>query len=388
MIQERGIALSVVIPAYNAESTIRRCLDSIFHPFMKEIEVICVDDGSNDGTGSILDEYAEKFGGWYNLKVIHSANGGVSCARNRGIEAASGKYITFVDADDYVDNGVYRNFLSLLHSVQPDMLEFGFFAVSEKNLTRQIPRNGLEQGVMLNRAFILDRIVPRLLNLNGDSAWFIDNYVYNKIFKGEIIRTHSIRFDETRRMWEDRLFEVCFLKYAQSYYSLPEYGYYYVGTEGSLSKSCDKRLPIYTAESFRVYQMIWGDRDSFDFYSDYSVSYYCRTIADTLMRICGEYSCEEIKKELQELCENEECIRLFSMLQPENRSMRMLKTCFSDQPVPERVYEVIRQMIKRNRFIAFRKNIADTVRRMLSKIKRCIQVPPMMAEKDDAEEKK
>lgn len=92
--------VSVVVPVYNAEPYLRECLDSLFGQTLKEIEIIAVDDGSTDGSGKILDEFAARD---RRLKVIHQENAGVSAARNRGIKAARGRYLTFVDADDRID---------------------------------------------------------------------------------------------------------------------------------------------------------------------------------------------------------------------------------------------------------------------------------------------
>ena len=95
-----GVVLTVIIPAYNAEKYLPQCLDSVIGQTLKDIEVICVDDGSTDGSGKILDEFAARD---RRLKVIHQENAGVSAARNRGIKAARGRYLTFVDADDRID---------------------------------------------------------------------------------------------------------------------------------------------------------------------------------------------------------------------------------------------------------------------------------------------
>ena len=95
------INVSIIIPVYNTEEYLRECLDSIIHQTLKDIEIILVDDGSTDNSGKICDEYKEKD---TRIKVIHQENQGVSVARNRGIEAAKGEYIYFVDSDDYLIN--------------------------------------------------------------------------------------------------------------------------------------------------------------------------------------------------------------------------------------------------------------------------------------------
>ena len=98
--------ISIIVPVYNAEKTIRQCVDSILNQEYKYLELILVDDGSKDGSPAICDEYAGKD---KRVKVFHKENGGVSSARNLGLNHAQGGWITFVDSDDYIDPDYFVN---------------------------------------------------------------------------------------------------------------------------------------------------------------------------------------------------------------------------------------------------------------------------------------
>lgn len=100
-----GIKVSVIVPAYNVEKYIGRCLESLINQTLKEIEIIVINDGSVDSTSDILNKYAKNYS---IIKVIHQENSGSSSARNRGIEEAKGKYIGYLDADDYVELNYYE----------------------------------------------------------------------------------------------------------------------------------------------------------------------------------------------------------------------------------------------------------------------------------------
>ena len=104
--------VSVIIPVYDVEPYLRRCLDSVVNQTYKNLEIILVDDGSTDSSPEICDEYA---GADSRIIVIHKENGGQAEARNKGIEAATGEYITFVDADDYISssyvNDLYKSMI-------------------------------------------------------------------------------------------------------------------------------------------------------------------------------------------------------------------------------------------------------------------------------------
>ena len=103
--------LSIIIPAYNAEKTIHECVDSVLREAPIDSEIIIVDDGSKDSTPQICDEYAKNT---ENIKVIHKANGGLSDARNTGLEAATGEYIAFADSDDYVHPQMYEAMIGVM----------------------------------------------------------------------------------------------------------------------------------------------------------------------------------------------------------------------------------------------------------------------------------
>ena len=94
-----NVVISVIVPVYNAEKYLSRCIDSILVQRFNDLELLLIDDGSKDGSGKICDEFAEKD---KRIKVFHKVNGGVSSARNYGLEKSNGEYVTFVDADDYL----------------------------------------------------------------------------------------------------------------------------------------------------------------------------------------------------------------------------------------------------------------------------------------------
>ena len=98
--------VTIVVPVFKAEDTIRRCVDSLVLQSLKEIEIVLVDDGLPDTSGAICDEYSQKDN---RIKVIHKDNGGASSARNAGIAIVQGDYIGFVDSDDYVEKHVWNH---------------------------------------------------------------------------------------------------------------------------------------------------------------------------------------------------------------------------------------------------------------------------------------
>lgn len=109
--------ISVVVPIYNVEKYIEKCIDSIINQTYTNLEIILVDDGSPDKCGKICDEYAKRD---KRIKVIHKENGGVSSARNIGLDNLNGEYVTFIDADDYISNNYCEELLNALKTENAD----------------------------------------------------------------------------------------------------------------------------------------------------------------------------------------------------------------------------------------------------------------------------
>ena len=109
--------VSVIVPVYNVEKYLKQCLDSIVDQTLEDLEIVLVDDGSVDSSGTICDEYAKEHS---NIRVIHKLNGGLGSARNEGMRKARGKYIGFVDSDDYVSEKMYETLWNLAETNEAD----------------------------------------------------------------------------------------------------------------------------------------------------------------------------------------------------------------------------------------------------------------------------
>lgn len=170
--------VSVIIPIYNVESYLAQCLDSILGQSYKNIEVICIDDGSTDSSGAIAQQYANKDP---RVRIITQANAGQSAARNRGLEQASGEYVAFIDSDDYID----REFIKeLVEHSSSTTLAYNF------NVIFEYPH--AQSRLNLARAFIGESAINQALISK------LDFFVCNGLFSMEIIRTYSLRFLEDR----------------------------------------------------------------------------------------------------------------------------------------------------------------------------------------------
>ena len=123
--------ISVIIPVYNVEKYIRFCLDSVINQTYKNLEIIIVDDGTKDSSGEIAEEYARKDS---RIKVVHKENGGLSDARNVGLDIATGKYIAFLDSDDVISLDFYEYLYRLIKENDYDIAECEFLRISSDEI--------------------------------------------------------------------------------------------------------------------------------------------------------------------------------------------------------------------------------------------------------------
>lgn len=136
--------ISIIVPVYNVEKYLKKCVDSILNQTFKDFELILVDDGSPDSSGAICDQYAEKDS---RVKVIHKKNGGLSDARNAGIEVAKGKYLGFIDSDDYIAEDMYELLHNNIVRENADLSICGIYHVYDG----KTPENKPEKYMILNR---------------------------------------------------------------------------------------------------------------------------------------------------------------------------------------------------------------------------------------------
>lgn len=208
--------VSVIVPVYNTEAFLPKCLDSIICQTYRKLEIICINDESTDRSGEILDEYAKRD---RRIKVIHTKNGGVSAARNIGLLAATGEWITGVDSDDYLEPEIYQKAVEKLTD-RVDILVFGTRIVCEPGVVREIS----EDTYALPEEAILPPEDERRRRVNV--------CFWNKIWRRSLFEKYHFSFPEGL-IHEDSYLYRCMAPVAGGMYILPFLGYNYVQRAGS-----------------------------------------------------------------------------------------------------------------------------------------------------------
>lgn len=204
------IEISAIIPVYNGEKYLNRCIDSILNQIFNNWEIILVDDGSTDMSGIICDKYAKND---ERIKVVHKINGGVSSARNVGIDNANGKYITFIDCDDWVEKDFFEKAINFIKEKNIDVLVTGYI-LEDKGICKNIFK-GKKEEILVNED------IKKEFFLQDKFSWV----VYDKFFKKEIIKQY--KFNTNLKIGEDMLFFWEILKKINKIGFLPLYKYHY-----------------------------------------------------------------------------------------------------------------------------------------------------------------
>ena len=224
--------ISIIVPVYNVEKRLDRCIDSLVTQTHRNLEILLIDDGSKDRSGQICDEWAQRD---HRIRVIHKPNGGVSSARNMGLEAATGDYIAFVDSDDHVKAEMYDRLVSSALEHQADQACCCLY--NDYPSVRQEESHAFDEQVLCDGQIYSELILALVSpDQEGKKANLLQSPC-NKLYRREVIAQNGLQFNTELPYAEDWLFNVNFYRHAQRVAFIPDHLYYYDRTtEGSLSK--------------------------------------------------------------------------------------------------------------------------------------------------------
>lgn len=214
--------VSIIVPIYNAENYLRRCVDSILNQEYTDFELLLVNDGSTDASGDICEEYGDQDP---RVIVIQKENTGVSDSRNRALDRARGKYLQFLDSDDWITPDATRLFVRAAEEYGCDMVISDFYRVVGERLSTKGDIE--EEGVLTREEFAA--------HMMENPADFYYGVLWNKLYRRDIVEEHNLRMDTDINWCEDFMFNLEYIRYAKVFYALHAPIYYYVKRKGSLA---------------------------------------------------------------------------------------------------------------------------------------------------------
>lgn len=229
--------VSLVVPVYNMEQYLPRCMESLLNQTCRDYEIVLVDDGSDASTAGMCDSYAAAYPEL--VRVVHKPNGGLSSARNAGIDTAKGEFVIFPDPDDWVEPHYVQSLLAHQREYQADMVCLGHYVDTADS---SVPAGNREEMMLLEgaegqRGLLLS---PRM-----------QGFSWNKLYRLELIRDHDLRFPDGMGTTEDLYFAYRYLAYAQRVCHAPGVlCYHYCQREDSSTHSSFSREKMGTIKTY------------------------------------------------------------------------------------------------------------------------------------------
>ena len=213
--------VSIIVPVYNAEQTLARCVDSILKQEYTDFELLLVDDGSQDGSPALCDAYAAQDG---RVRVIHKENGGVSAARNAALDRARGIFLQFADSDDWLTPDATKLLVRTAQEQRCDLVISDFYRVVGGRVSH---KGGIDENAVMDREEFAEHMME-------DPAAFYYGVIWNKLYRRSIVERYHLRMDTSISWCEDFIFNLEYILRAETFYALRAPVYYYVKTKGSL----------------------------------------------------------------------------------------------------------------------------------------------------------
>lgn len=232
--KKETVALSIIIPIYNCEKYLKKCVKSVLQQEPNKCEIILINDGSTDNSLKICNQLEKEYS---NIRVYSQTNSGVSAARNLGLTHANGKYVTFMDSDDYIGSGYFAEFQKLINAETYDLINFGFFSEVEDKRGNIISQDKINFSKKKYNS--INELRKDLVKLWD--AHMLYN-VWNKIYLKSIIDKNYIRFPK-KNFGEDMEFNALYLSKINRLYNSEKCYYHYIKErQGSLTQKYNKNL--------------------------------------------------------------------------------------------------------------------------------------------------
>ena len=306
--------VSIIIPIYNVEKYLSRCVDSVLQQTLSKIEIVLVDDGSPDKCPSICDQYKEKDN---RIKVIHKKNGGLASARNAGLRISTGEYILFLDSDDWIEPETAEELVNIAEQYQVDFVRFrpmyaGWPNHKDGSLCDFGTETGMKEG-LYQKEDIVREIYPRLFATQQLTLGVIVA-AWRSLYRREFLEKNNLLFDEEIRYSEDTIFSAKVVRASDSFYYLDGpryYHYFYNGNPITKSYKKDywennKKLISCFEETFATYKQY-----------DFSKQLWLQKIYCVVQALGQKYAFSDLKEReqyCQSVCKSDITIEAFKHL--------------------------------------------------------------------------
>lgn len=285
--------VSIIVPVYNSEKYLDRCLQSVKNQSYKNIEIILIDDGSTDNSGKICEKYAVKD---KRVRVIHTKNNGPAAARNKGIENSKGEFIFFFDADDFIENNAIDLLIENYNQHKADIIIGDFNKINDNNSNSGHDRVFLKSQLLAKK----DIIDYTRWYLKKPNKFPLFAHSWGRLFKSSIIKNNNIYFNANLRTFEDVAFNFDYLNYTDEIFFLKEVVYNHLIYDDYISATMaigdnPQRLFGYKQALIKIKDFLENCNSRANVKKEIGQADVCFTIIQ-LVRVCGQINSSNKKK--------------------------------------------------------------------------------------------
>lgn len=300
--------ITVIIPVYNVEKYLNKCIESILNQTYKNIKIILIDDGSTDSSGVICDQYMKEHN---NIIVIHKKNEGAGLTRNVGLDIADSRYIAFVDADDYIDKDMYKN---LYENLVKNKAQACFCGAKKIYENKKECINKKVNNLILNRSEILNRSIPYICSGEiSEPILYGAVALWHGLYDLKIIKEHNIKFlSEREYTSEDTIFNLNYFIYCDKIVFIEQYLYYQNITKNSVSRAYNKEETkkfknfYEKVYNFIIYNKIPNPRKNILLLNRRYINLYKHAIAKEIKL---NYDIKSAYRNIKDECENDSILK-------------------------------------------------------------------------------
>ena len=249
MSERKDSLISIIIPVYNTERYLSQCIDSVLSQSYRNIELILVDDGSNDGSSEVCEEYKKKDS---RVKVIHKSNGGQLDARRKGVDEANGEYIGFVDSDDWIDGNMYEELLAMMQDA--DLISSSIKRQNTNSSNDEVWMDNIREGnYLVDCDYVNENLIVYSKYEGGKVIGGISNNMVNKVYKKDIVDKILSKIDFVVYDEEDFLFNIMYLLNANKIAVTHKAYYNYRNNNNGMSV---RKNENYLLERAKIYEIV------------------------------------------------------------------------------------------------------------------------------------
>ena len=309
--------VSIIIPIYKVEPYLEKCLNSVCTQTYQKLEIILVDDGSPDRCGTICDDYAKSDA---RIRVIHKQNAGLGMARNSGLEVATGKYVVFVDSDDWMESDMVQTLVNAAQQYSAEMVICGYRVVPQSGIPRECPvckaMERYESTEQILEKILAPIIGPKWVNGMEDVQ---EMCVWTNLYSMDLIREYNLCFvNEREYLSEDYFFNISYITKAQTIVRVPALLYCYRYNETSLSNAFrPNRVKLLNNLMERAIELLQAE-GIYDMISDRLKRTYIKKLRHGLMHVSQAEITNKEKREQYTYALQSETIQLVLVDYPKN----------------------------------------------------------------------